>query len=231
MRARGVWLVGAALAGAVAWGEDAPASGRDYLRALERFEQGRGGSLERVFDQSLAVARALSAEGGTDGPSGVEPRGLSFRVGESSLAVGPDPRFFLDLARRRGTSVDEAFFTLLRDTYHADGVTRRYTVPRSDEAVCHVFDHPDLEPLYRNWTRFWATHPRAYTDAVDREVKALEDLVAESTCACGDRESVEAGLERFLKSFPRSPVVPRVRARLERLRAGTSDIRFRCPTG
>ena len=231
MRARVAWLVGALLAGlpGAAWGEDA---GRDYLRTLERFEQGRGVSLERVFDAGRAAARELSGAGpGARMPASVVPRGLGIRLGEESLLVGPDPRFFLDLARRRGTAVDEEFFTLLRDTYHADGVTRRYTVPRSDVSVCHVFDHPDLESLYRNWTRFWATHPRAYADAVDREVKALEDMVAQSTCACGDRESVEAGLERFLKSFPRSPVERQVRARLERLRAGTSDFRFRCPTG
>lgn len=55
--------------------------------------------------------------------------------------------------------------------------------------------------------------------------------MARSTCACGDRESVEAGLERFLKSFPRSPVAPAVRARLEQVRAGTSDFRFRCQPG
>ncbi|NMO16335.1 hypothetical protein HPC49_43965 [Pyxidicoccus fallax] len=239
MRTSGAWLVVAVLAGvsAVAWGADALDLRRDYLRALERLEEDRAGSLERVFEKGNAAASALREsaarrDGGTEWfPAHAFLRGFSNGFVEGALAMGPDPRFFRELAHQRGTAVDQEFFELFADTYFADGVTRRYTVPRSEDSVCHVFDSPDVGPLYRKWTRFWATYPRAYADAVDREIRALEDMVAVSTCACGGPESVEAGLERFLKSFPRSPVVPQVRARLERLRAGTSDFRFRCPTG
>lgn len=226
MRAAAVaWLslVLAVVGSGTAWGGEGEDARGDYLRALERFERGWGVSLERVFEAGRAAAR----EAGGQGPPS---RGITV-PDAPELPAAPDPRFFLELARRRGTAVDQEFFSLLRDTYYADGVTRRYTVPRSDVAVCHVFDHPDVESLYRNWTRFWATHPRAYTDSVNREVKALEDMMALSTCACGDRESVETGLAGFLKSFPRSPVTPLVHTRLWKVRAGTSDFRFRCPTG
>ncbi|MCY1019381.1 hypothetical protein [Pyxidicoccus sp. MSG2] len=225
MRARATGLLGAVLLAVAgpAWGAGAEDARADYLRTLERFEQGVGFSLERVFDSGLAAARALRE--GREGPPAPLP---GFLVNdEDVLDLRPDPRFFLALAKRRGTDVDREFFSLLGRTYAYDGVSRLYHAPGG----CDAFDHPELEPLYRNWTRFWATHPRAYTEAVDQEVAALEDTVARSTCACGDRESVEAGLERFLKSFPRSPVAPDVRARLEQVRAGTSDFRFRCQPG
>jgi hypothetical protein len=225
VRAFATCLLGALLVAVSgpAWGEHEEHPREDYLRTLERFEQGLGFSLERVFDSGLAAARAFRE--GRDGPPAPLP---GFLVSDAdALDLRPDPRFFLDLAKRRGTEVDQEFFSLLGRTYAHDGVSRLYHAPGG----CDAFDHPELEPLYRNWTRFWATHPRAYTEAVDREVAALEDLVARSTCACGDRESVEAGLERFLKSFPRSPVAPEVRARLEQVRAGTSDFRFRCQPG
>lgn len=239
MRGRGawLWLMGAVLLGVsgVAWGADVEGLRRDYLRALERFEHGPGVSLERVFDAGRAVARALELEASaTRREDGAvrqvshlqDLRGFIVSEDEAALRCSPDPRFFLELAKRRGTEVDAEFFSLLGHTFYRDGALRVYAAPSG----CHVFDHPDVESLYRNWTRFWASHPRAYTAAVDGEVKALEDMVAVSTCACGDRESVEAGLERFLKSFPRSPVAPRVRARLEQVRAGTSDFRYRCTT-
>lgn len=222
MRAGGALLVAVVLAvvSGPAWGADAEVLRGDYLRALERFEQGRGVSLERVFDAGLAASRALRG-------SVVVPLPGFLVSDEAAPEQHPDPRFFMDLAKRRGTEVDREFFSLLGRTYARDGVSRLYHAPGG----CDAFDHPELEPLYRNWTRFWATHPRAYTEAVEREVAALEDVLARSTCACGDRESVEAGLERFLKSFPRSPVTPRVRARLEQVRAGTGDFRFRCQPG
>ncbi|MFP2910848.1 hypothetical protein ACLESD_38600 [Pyxidicoccus sp. 3LFB2] len=228
MRARGAsWLMGTVLLGlsGAAWSADVEGLRKDYLRALERFEHGPGVSLERVFDAGLEAARALEAvTPRMEGAQGLR----GFIVSEDEvLRWSADPRFFHELAERRGTEVDQAFFSLLRRTYYRDGALRVYAAPSG----CHVFDHPELEPLYRNWTRFWATHPRAYPDVVDREVTALEDVVSRSTCACGDAASVQTGLERFLKSFPRSPVAPRVQARLEQVRAGTSDVRFRCPPG
>ncbi|MCP3139635.1 hypothetical protein [Pyxidicoccus xibeiensis] len=225
------WLWGAVLAGVsgLAWGSDAGSLRGDYLRSLERFEQTRGGSLERLFESGQAAASALR-EAGDAVPAPVTLPGFFIDTGEVRRA-DPDARFFLALARERGTAVDEEFFTLWRRTWTVDGVRRVYAVPLSDAAECHVFDHPELAPLYRDWTRLWATHPRAYTARVEREIQALEDVVARSTCACGERESVEAGLERFLKSFPRSPVAPEVRARLERVRTGGGDIHFRCQPG
>lgn len=204
----------------LAWAADARG---DYLHSLEHYEQGLGFSLEQVFDAGLAAAREVREESAP--PSQPLP---GFLVnGDDVRDLRPDPRFFLALAKRRGTAVDQEFFSLLARTYARDGVTRLYHAPTG----CDAFDHPELEPLYRSWTRLWATSPRAYTEAVDREVAALEDVFTRSTCACGDAASVEAGLERFLKSFPRSSVAPRVRARLEQVRAGTSDFRFRCQPG
>ncbi|MFP2929562.1 hypothetical protein ACLESO_31060 [Pyxidicoccus sp. 3LG] len=218
----------------LAWGADAWELKSDYLRSLERFAQVRGVSLERVFDSGRAAASGVLREAATVPherlPSLARLPGFFVELDETPRA-DPDPRFFLELARKRGTAVDQEFFTLLERTWWVDGTRRVYTVPLSDTSSCHVFDHPDVEPLYRNWTRLWATHPRAYTAWVEREIQALEDGVARSTCACGDRESVEAGLERFLKSFPRSPVAPDVRSRLERVRAGTREVRFRCQPG
>lgn len=240
MRAGAVGLAALLLAGA-AWGADAEGLRRDYLRALRRLEEGQGGSLERVFESGRAAARAVleaairQAEAPrTDGGSAppVDVRLPGFHIGfEEAYVSEPDTRFFVDLARRRGTAVDREFFELFHRTFQGDAPWRVYMLQQTDVTGCYILDHPDLTDLYRGWTRLWATHPKAYTDLVGREVKSLEDAVARSTCACGDRAQVEAGLSAFLKSFPRSPVAPEVRARLERVRAGTGDLRFNCTSG
>jgi hypothetical protein len=242
MKAWARWLVGAVLAvSGAAWGADMKELRLEYFNRLNRFEEGRG-SLERVFESGQAAARAVleesirRAEAAKEhGTLPLKPQeswlpGFRVSVEEAYVAV-PDTRFFRDLARKRGTPVDKELFELFHRTYWGDALWRVYMIQQTDVSGCYVFDHPDLVDLYRNWTRFWATHPRAYTQLVEREVKFLEDMVAQRTCACGDRASVETGLERFLKSFPRSPVAPDVRARLERVRAGTSDFRFRCTSG
>ncbi|QSQ22484.1 hypothetical protein JY651_46465 [Pyxidicoccus parkwayensis] len=221
VKARGAVFLGLVLTSLGA--AEAGDARKDYLHSLELYEQGLGFSLEHVFDSGLVAARALR-----DAPPDAPASLPGFIVGgDDARDFRPDPRFFLDLAKRRGTGVDREFFSLLGRTYARDGVTRLYHSPTG----CDAFDHPELEPLYRDWTRFWATTPRAYTVTVEREVAALEDLYSQGTCACGDSDSVQAGLERFLKSFPRSPVAPRVRARLDQVRAGTSDFRFRCQQG
>ena len=237
------WLVAGVLAlSGAAWAEDARALRLEYFRRLNRFEQDRAGSLERVFESGRVAARAVleaatrQAEAPrTDGGSRPPPENTylpGFRIGfEEAYIAEPDSRFFLELARRRGTPLDREFFELFHRTYLGEAPWRVYMLQQTDVSGCYVFDHPELVDLYRDWTRFWATHPRAYTALVNREVQALEDMLARSTCACGDQASVETGLERFLKSFPRSPVAPDVRARLERVRAGTSDLRFRCTSG
>jgi hypothetical protein len=51
------------------------------------------------------------------------------------------------------------------------------------------------------------------------------------TCACGKKAQVLAGFSAFIRAFPDAAITPQVKARLEALQAGKSDMRYDCQGG
>ncbi|MDY7231232.1 hypothetical protein [Hyalangium rubrum] len=209
----------------------------DYLRALEKLARGQGGTVENVFilgkaaslehlagilewDDALAHGRVPKKRFERELPG--------FLVGTSeALYVLPDTRFFLEAAQLRGTDVDRRFFDLLHQTFQGTP-TRIYVDHITDVAGCYQLGSREFISLYRGWTQFQASYPNAYRDTVKEELFVLEQTMLLATCACGTRQSVDAGFEAFLKAFPKSPIAKGVRERLEKLHTNTSDLVFQC---
>jgi hypothetical protein len=246
---RGPWWLGwllLALASLAAWGQQPPATPsekpalsarQEYLRALERFGTGKGGTLESVFTLARAAAREqlqATLEWDEALAKGKVPKRRferelpGFHVGTSkALYVIADTRAFLELARQRGSAVDRRFFELLHQTFQGSP-TRVYVDQIDNVTACFQLGGREMHSLYKGWSQFQASYPNAYKEAVRDELAQLEQVYASATCACGSHEVVDAGLEAFLKAFPKSRIAPQVRSRLEKIHTKTSDIIFRC---
>ncbi len=232
------WLL--VLAPPLAWSQEPmpelPAR-EAYLQGLRKLVNGQGGSLQNLFVLARAAGReqlqavlewdaALAA--GKIPKKRFERHLPGFHVGTAdALFVIPDSRFFLELARKRGTEVDRRFFELLDETFRGSA-TRTYVSPFSATTACYDLGGRVFLSLYRGWSRFKPGAPTAYQETVNEELQAMEQALLQATCACGTRATVDTGFEDFLKTFPRSPIAPQVRERLEKIHANTSGIVFQC---
>lgn len=82
--------------------------------------------------------------------------------------------------------------------------------------------------LYREWAAFRAKYPDDYIDEAGEELREIERNVIESTCACGDRESVVNELTAFARAIPKTAIHSRTMKRLDAIGKGKSDLRFNC---
>ncbi|HVG63237.1 MAG TPA: hypothetical protein VNA24_32030 [Hyalangium sp.] len=237
---RGLWMWGClvlALTPSLAWSQAELPAREAYLEGLRKYWNGPGGSMQGVFALARAAAREQldaviewdkTLAAGKIPKKRFERRLPGFRVGTAkALYVIVDSRFFLELAQKRGDALDRKLFELLHETYNGSA-SRLYVDRITDVTACYHMGSREFIKLYRGWTQFKANHPRAYVETVNEELQAMEHTMLSATCACSSREVVDAGFEAFLKVFPKSPIGPQVRQRLERIHANTSGITFRC---
>jgi hypothetical protein len=208
-----------------------------YRQGYEKLVNGQGGSMQGLFTLARAAAeeqlqsliewdKALAA--GKIPKKRFERRLPGFHVGTAeALFIVPDSRFFLELAKRYGNDVDRRFFDLLHQTFHGSA-TRTYVEPITNVHACYHPGSREFIALYRGWTQFKPSAPAAYQPTVNEEIQALEQTLLTINCVCGTPEIVDAGFEAFLRTFPKSPIAPQVRQRLEKLHTKTSDLLFRC---
>jgi hypothetical protein len=149
---------------------------------------------------------------------------------EETVYVAPDVDYFKTLADARGDGADRAFCSALKTTYPAS-VWAVYVHQQTDYRGCTRFGSMSLVDTYRVWSDFQRMFPGRYTAGAKKEVDAVIDSLAGSTCACGDTAAVEQELQRFLRDFPTSAIRAKVEQRLEALGAGRSDIRTNCQGG
>jgi hypothetical protein len=57
---------------------------------------------------------------------------------------------------------------------------------------------------------------------------SIERMMTRGSCACGKKEEVLAGFEAFIRAFPEAALTPKVKARLETLKSGKSNMRYQC---
>lgn len=208
-----------------------------YFQGMQKLLNGQGGSVQSVYTLALAAAKEqLEAVIDWDAAlvSGRIPKKRfqwqlpGFHVGtQDALMVIPDSRFFMELARQRGTEVDRRFFALLDETFRG-GMARIYVDPVTDAHACYHLGNREFISLYRGWTQFKPSAPAAYKGTVNEELQIMEQAMLTATCLCGTPEVVDAGLEAFVKTFPKSPITPQVRERLQKLHTKSSDMLFRC---
>jgi len=61
-----------------------------------------------------------------------------------------------------------------------------------------------LSELFAMWSAYHLKYPGEYADDVAGELDSIRGVVTQDTCACGNKESVEAELQRFLSAFERA---------------------------
>ena len=145
---------------------------------------------------------------------------------EEVVLAAPLPDFFSKLAREKGTSVDRAFFEVLKRTY-PESVWPAYNQRQTDYSGCVIFDGKNLTILYGAWLGFQKSYPERYRRAAQQESTAIEQALM-STCACGGDDGVMKELETFSEAYPTSRIADQVASRLQAVKNHTSGIRFYC---
>lgn len=212
-----------------------------YRSTLHNLESGvPGATVEQTFDAALTVRSALlrtvATESVIEGLSDTEFESLSKTLPglilnrEEVLLAEPDPKFFLSLSRRHGQVADVQFFANLAATV-PDGVWTSYTLQQTDVTGCTDFASDELVKRYAGWRAFRSKYPNAYRSAVSDQLAAIEREVSEGTCACGGRDDVVKGLERFARTFPKSPVASKTQNHIRAISHSKSQIRFNCQSG
>jgi hypothetical protein len=240
-----------ALFSPTAWGQQPPApapaqpapekpkeSAREvYFAALRELITGKGGTVENVYALGQAAAREqlqATLEWDEAFAKGKIPKKRferhlpGYHVGTGvAIYVKPNARAFLELAQKHGTAVDRRFFELLQKTF--PGAPNRVYEEQIDELrACVYIGSREMLSLYKGWTQFQASYPNAYKDTVKDELGQLEQGYTSATCACSAHEVVDAGLEAFLKEFPKARIAPQVRERVKKIHNKASEIIFRC---
>jgi hypothetical protein len=149
---------------------------------------------------------------------------------DETIFVEPDPHFFVKLATARGDAADRSFFAALRTTYPTPGWPA-YLEQQTDYSGCTRFGTGTLVDAYAVWSEFRRRFPGRYVSAAAAEADRVDKELTESTCACGDRASVQREIDLLLRRFPAAPLPTRLLERLQALRSGRSGIRVRCQSG
>ena len=192
------------------------------FRAIEPLRQslvsgraGTPGALESLSDREFtALSRELV--------------GLAVNR-EEVVFVEPDVAFFGELAAR-GDRADRAFFTALGSTY-PDSVWPVYVERQTDYSGCTRFGSGTLVSTYVAWAAYRRQHPKRYEQAAASHLDEIARQLTGSTCACGDRASVERELTGFLRRADAPAMRAKVEARLLAVRRGRANIRFACSSG
>jgi hypothetical protein len=213
---------------------EAPASADQYASSLDAIMKSHSRqSLQPLFEigiksspQVQAILDPLSA----DDLAALKKKmpGMQIVRGESDV-VRPSADFFRNLARRKGTKADRAFFDIYARTEPDSSPDfPAYISAPSVNARCTRFDGPLIVALYRGWLDFRTQYPGDYITEAQGELDSMDAELSAGTCACGTQQQVAGGLEAFAKAFPDLPLTTKVRARIDRIKDGTSHIRFQC---
>lgn len=207
------------------------------LEALERHEPGV--TLERVFNDALALRVLALPSHGTGGLEDISEaafttlvrqlRGILLSRDEFVYAEA-DVDFFAALARRFGGPSDEAFFAEYRRMFPAS-FWPSYVRQQTDESGCVEFGLGEIVARYRGWQDFAGRFPDAYKTRLSELTADLESELTETTCACGDADSVLRELRDFQRAFPDSRIAPLVQKRIDAIEQHSSNMRFNCGVG
>ena len=200
-----------------------------YAAELKRVQAGQDKTMEPLLSAASRIKRLLNEPPDPQG----QPRpqvdelaevelerierqliGISIHIGDT-IDVSPDRQFYLSQAKRHGGPVDVAFFALLNRAYPPSGwpVWIERTGP---ESGCVDFTSGELVDLFWAWQRFLSEHPRRYVEAVDDEVRALEeDLLAADDQRCPqDPAMIQRELRRLARLLPEHPIAKKIVQRL-----------------
>lgn len=223
------------LTGMVHAGERPAAIGA-YVQALAAVESATAPvSLEPLVASALAAQDTLMAIQGMGDQAWIETldeadyqklqaelRGFRLSRGYDVYAQ-PDPVFLDALAQKHGLQKDRDFFRLYRG-YWTEDLLPAYLSIGTRPTPCVRFGEGVLQEQYAGWSDYARRYPDAYQDFTRQTVADIEEAVGLGVCTCTDTASVQRELGSFIKRFPKSPVVGKVRSRLVELKE-TPDLR------
>jgi len=194
-------------------------------------------SLQPVFELAIQNSPGLQAILPSLSPAELEalkPKSKGLIVNrENPTYVRPSADYFNDLSKSKGTKADRAFFEIYARTEpDKNAIYPAYIRQQpSNTGGCTIFDGPLLIELYRAWLGFRTTYPDDYATEAQGELDSMNAELQAGTCACGSQNEVTAALTAFVKAFPDLPIAPKLRERIDRVKAGTSHIRYHCHGG
>lgn len=212
-----------------------------YRTAIQRAEKDPSHrQLETAFNAIAPLRKTLlMADGGGDSPleklseqefNALRRDLVGLHVNrEEVVLVEPDGVFFRRLAAR-GDSADRAFFTALSATY-PESIWPVYIEQQTDYSGCTRFGSGTLVSTYLTWSTFRTQYPKRYDEASRGYLTNVADELTGSTCACGDRASVERELSEFARRANASELRAQVDGRLADVQSGRAKIRSMCTSG
>ncbi|WP_373531809.1 hypothetical protein [Vampirovibrio sp.] len=204
-----------------------------YVTLLTQWQQAKGRqNLEPILNKGQEAASALLKVADVLNDDEFKSIGKQLPgyllIRNDILVIGPDPNFFVTLATQKGKPVDMAFFQLMSETLN--GYWPSTMEQLEDLSGCTRFGTGQLVALYGGWTQFKRQYPKAYLQALNDPnlllIKDIEDQLLNSASACEGPESVIEELEKFVITYPRSPLTPPLKLRLEALRQKKADMSF-----
>jgi hypothetical protein len=226
----------AAFAGIVGADEIPPGVGQ-YADAYATLQKSKGRqSIEPVFEAGLQTTSHLQAVLPTLSESdyqNVQRQMLGFivvRRPDENPVVRPSVDYFRALAKKKGTKADRDFFDIYAKTEpDGNGPFPAYVKQLGHlESGCTDFAGKKITDLYRGWLTFRTAYPDAYAAEAQGEIDSIETELQSGICSCNDADQTAAGLQTFVNAFPSVPITPKVKARLDSIRANKSSFRFEC---
>lgn len=207
-----------------------------YSVALKNLERQKAhGNVANVYRQGQAAAGKLGEiENLNEADYALlakRMRGYDINRNEI-LYIEPDSKFFKALSKKYGTPTDLAFFSFLA-AYKPEGVFPAYTEMQTDVTGCTIYGTGKLTELYGKAKQFKKQHPNSmvYQADIDDAISAIKNELTESTCACGNANSLIREFRLFIKAFPTDQITPAVRKRMLEIQKNKSEIRFNCQSG
>ena len=196
--------------------------------------------VESLFTLAVEAANELSIPSKPQAASPVEAMddsaadrarqmlpGISIIRSDEGNGAAPIDSFFLQLAHRRGTSADIAFFRLRAATADVQGAPIWVSMV-TDYSGCTRFGSGDLVRAWKGWTEYKKGHPARYASTVGETLESIENELLRGDCVCGGKEDLVRELQLFIDGFPNDTLVTQVRTRMEAVRRGAVGIRYNC---
>ncbi len=139
----------------------------------------------------------------------------------------PSSAYFLKLAQEKGRPEDREFFQTLNAT-RPGGPFPMYAESITDYTSCLRFGSGKMVELYGYWKGYQLKHRKYYVAEVKQELGALQDALAQGTCACGEKASVLKELQDFTDRYGGDPFIEKVRGRLQDAKADRAGFQYNC---
>jgi len=149
--------------------------------------------------------------------------GFKLNPNTETFVGNPNFDFFIELAKDNKVGEDLEFFELAKKT-KPDGTWPIYIDQETDLSGCVIFNG-SLTSLYKSWTEFRKKYPNAYGQSVQSEIDEIENKLTENTCSCDKKaETALKELQMFLKEFPKSTIIPKIKNRIDQIKAGKGSL-------